>query len=38
MIKINLLPYRDILKKKNINNHAIIAGSNAFRALLIIVC
>ena len=37
MIKINLLPYRDILKKKNINNHAIAAGATLVLALLLIV-
>ena len=28
MIKINLLPYRDILRKKNITNHASSCRSN----------
>jgi type IV pilus assembly protein PilN len=37
MIKINLLPYRDILKKNNINNHAIAAGATLVLALLLIV-
>ena len=37
MIKINLLPYRDILKKKNITNHGIAAGATLILALLLIV-
>jgi type IV pilus assembly protein PilN len=37
MIRINLLPYRDILKKKNITNHAIVAGATLIMALLLIV-
>ena len=37
MIKINLLPYRDILKKKNVTNHAIVAGATLILALLLIV-
>ena len=37
MIKVNLLPYRDIIRKKNIVNHAVIAGSTLVATLLIIV-
>ena len=37
MIRINLLPYRDILKKKNITNHAIVAGATLIVSLLLIV-
>jgi type IV pilus assembly protein PilN len=37
MIKINLLPYRDILKKKNIFNHLFIAAATLAGALLVIV-
>jgi type IV pilus assembly protein PilN len=37
MIKINLLPYRDILKKKNVTNHVIAAGATLILALLLIV-
>ena len=37
MIKVNLLPYRDILKRKNIINHAVIAGSTLVATLLIII-
>jgi type IV pilus assembly protein PilN len=37
MIKINLLPYRDILKKKNITNHAVAAGATLILTLLLIV-
>lgn len=36
MIKINLLPYRDILKKKNITNHAIAAGATLVLTVLLI--
>jgi len=36
MIKINLLPYRDILKKKNIFNHALIAALTLAFALLVV--
>ena len=36
MIKINLLPYRDIIRKKNIINHAVLAGSSLFVTLLLI--
>ncbi len=37
MIKINLLPYRDILKKKNIFNHLFTAAATLAGALLLIV-
>jgi len=37
MIKINLLPYRDILKKKNIFNHLFTAAATLAGALLVIV-
>jgi len=37
MIKINLLPYRDILKKKNITNHLLAAGTTLILAVLFIV-
>jgi type IV pilus assembly protein PilN len=37
MIKINLLPYRDILKKKNVTNHVVAAGATIMLALLLIV-
>ena len=37
MIKINLLPYRDILKKKNITNHVLTAGATLILAVLFIV-
>lgn len=37
MIKINLLPYRDILKKKNIFNHLFTAAATLAAALLVIV-
>ena len=37
MIKINLLPYRDILKKKNITNHVLTAGATLILALFLIV-
>lgn len=37
MIKINLLPYREILKKKNITNHALAGGATLVLALLVIV-
>jgi type IV pilus assembly protein PilN len=37
MIKINLLPYRDILKKKNIFNHLFTAAVTLAGALLVIV-
>jgi type IV pilus assembly protein PilN len=37
MIKINLLPYREILKKENIRNHAVIAGSSLLLVILLIV-
>lgn len=36
MIRINLLPYRDIIRKKNIINHAVLAGSSLFATLLLI--
>lgn len=36
MIKINLLPYRDIIRKKNLINHAVIAGSTLVASLLLI--
>ena len=36
MIKINLLPYRDIIRKKNIINHAVLAGSALVATLLLI--
>ena len=36
MIKINLLPYRDILKKKNIFNHLFTAAATLAGALLVI--
>ena len=36
MIKINLLPYRDIIRKKNIINHAVLAGSALVGTLLLI--
>lgn len=37
MIKINLLPYRDILKKKNIFNHGLVAALTLAFALLVVV-
>jgi type IV pilus assembly protein PilN len=37
MIKVNLLPYRDLIRKKNIVNHAVMAGSTLVAALLIII-
>jgi len=37
MIKINLLPYRDILKKKNITNHVLTAGATLILVVLFIV-
>lgn len=36
MIKINLLPYRDILKKKNIFNHALVGALTLVAALLVV--
>jgi type IV pilus assembly protein PilN len=36
MIKINLLPYRDIIRKKNVINHAVLAGSALVATLLLI--
>jgi type IV pilus assembly protein PilN len=36
MIKINLLPYRDILKKKNIFNHVLTAAVTLGCALLVV--
>ena len=37
MININLLPYREILRKENIINHAVIAGGNVFLVLVLVV-
>jgi len=37
MIKINLLPYREILKKESIITHAVIAGVSLLLLILIIV-
>ncbi|MBW2553818.1 MAG: PilN domain-containing protein [Deltaproteobacteria bacterium] len=37
MININLLPYREILRKENIINHAVIAGGTLFLVLLLVV-
>ena len=37
MIKINLLPYREILKKESIITHAVIAGASLLLLILIIV-
>jgi len=37
MININLLPYREILRKENIINHAVIAGGTIFLVLLLVV-
>jgi type IV pilus assembly protein PilN len=37
MIKINLLPYREILKKESIITHAVIAGASLFLIILLIV-
>jgi type IV pilus assembly protein PilN len=37
MIKINLLPYREILKKESIITHAVIAGGSLFLVILIII-
>ncbi|MCK5421601.1 MAG: PilN domain-containing protein, partial [Deltaproteobacteria bacterium] len=37
MIKINLLPYREIIKKENIINHSVIAGAAVVLVLVIIV-
>ena len=37
MININLLPYREILRKENIVNHAVIAGGTVFLVLVLIV-
>ena len=36
MIKINLLPYRDILKKKNVFNHVFAAAATLAGALLVV--
>ncbi len=37
MIKINLLPYREIIRKENIINHGVIAGGAVVLVLVIIV-
>ncbi|MCK5256821.1 MAG: hypothetical protein KAQ81_12400, partial [Deltaproteobacteria bacterium] len=37
MININLLPYREILRKENIINHAVIAGGTILLVLLLVV-
>ena len=37
MIRINLLPYREIIRKDNIINHGVIAGSAVVLVLVIIV-
>ena len=36
MIKVNLLPYREILRKENIITHALIAGAAGFLVIVII--
>jgi len=36
MIKINLLPYRDLLRKESIVTHAVIAGASIFIVFLLI--
>lgn len=37
MININLLPYREIIRKENIINHAVIAGGTVFLVLVLVV-
>lgn len=37
MININLLPYREIIRKEKIIHHAVIAGGTVFLVLLIVV-
>jgi len=37
MIKINLLPYREIIRRENVINHAVIAGGAVFLVLVFIV-
>jgi len=38
MIKINLLPYREIIRKENIITHAIISGITLSMVIVIIIC